>query len=110
MRTYISIPQQNEIFRESLPAKRARLNVRAVGVAQAFVGAVLFLLCSLLVVFFPEATAKFTGFAFHTDLSGVARPLSLGGFLVGLIVFSLGFGLVSALAAGVYNNLTRNPA
>lgn len=110
MKTYISIPQQNEIFRGSLRAKRARLNVRAVAVGQTFVGAVLFLVCSLLVALFPEATAKFTGFAFHTDLSGIARPVSFGGFLVGLVVFSLGFGLVSALAAGVYNNLTKDAA
>ena len=110
MKTYISIPQHNEIFRDLPKSKKARLNVRAVAVAQTFVGAVLFLVCSLAVALFPDAAAKFTGFAFHTDLSGVARPISFGGFLVGLIVFSLGFGLVSALAAGVYNSLTKNAA
>ena len=108
MKTYISIPRQNEIFRDSSKSKKARLNVRAVAVTQTLIGAALFLVCSLLVFFFPKAAAQFIGFAFHTDLSGMARPISFVGFLVGLIIFSLGFGLVSALAAGVYNNLTKD--
>lgn len=109
MKTYISIPRQNEIFRDSSKSKKARLNVRAVAVTQTFIGATLFLFCSLLVFFFPKAAAKFTGFAFHTDLSGMTRPITFEGFIIGLLVFSLGFGLVSALASGMYNNLTKDP-
>ena len=107
----IAIPK-NYVAGASSPQKtsRARFNVRAVAVTQTFVGAILFLVCSLLVVFLPEATAKFTTFAFHTDLSKVMRPLDLSGFIIGLFAFSLGFGLVSALAAGIYNNLTKNAA
>lgn len=110
MKTYISIPRQNEIFRDSSKSKKARLNVRAVAVTQTLIGAALFLVCSLLVFFFPKAAAQFIGFAFHTDLSGMARPISFVSFFVGLIIFSLGFGLVSALAAGVYNNLIKDAA
>lgn len=106
----IAIPKNNEPYANSLQARRARFNIRAVAITQTVVGAVLFLVCSLLVFFLPEATAKFTAFAFHADLTKVMRPLSFSGFIIGLFAFSLGFGLVSALAAGVYNNLTKNTA
>lgn len=104
----IAIPKNYETDAGSPHIKRARFNVRAVAVTQTFVGAILFLFCSLLVVFLPEATAKFTAFAFHTDLTKVMRPLNFSGFIIGLFAFSLGFGLISALAAGVYNSLTKN--
>ncbi|HRH40840.1 MAG TPA: DUF5676 family membrane protein [Pyrinomonadaceae bacterium] len=110
MKMNIAIPKNYGTDANSPQTRRARINVRAIAVTQSFVGAILFLVCSLLVVFLPEATAKFTAFAFHTDLTKVMKPLNFSGFLIGLFAFSLGFGLVSALAAGVYNNLTKNVA
>lgn len=110
MKMNIVVPKDNEAFRRSFKTKRGKFNVRAVAVTQTVVGAILFLVCSLIVVLFPDAAAKFTAFAFHTDLTGVVRPLSFIGFVVGLFAFSLGFGMVSALAAGLYNNLTKNAA
>lgn len=110
MRVNVVIPKGNEAFAGSPKTRRAKFNVRAVAVTQAVVGAILFLVCSLLVVFLPEATAKFSVFAFHADLTGAMRPVSFVGFIVGLFAFALGFGLVSALAAGLYNNLTKNAA
>jgi small-conductance mechanosensitive channel len=110
MRMNVVVPKGNDAFANSPKTKRAKYNVRDVAVTQAVVGAILFLLCSLLVVLFPGATAKFTAYAFHTDLSRIMQPPSFSGFVTGLIVFSLGFGLISALAASVYNNLTKNAA
>lgn len=106
----IAISNNYEADAGSRQTRRVRFNVRAVAVTQTFVGAILFLVCSLLVLFLPEATAKFTAFAFHTDLTKVMRPFNFSGFIIGLFAFSLGFGLVSALAAGIYNNLTKNAA
>ncbi len=110
MRVNVVIPKDNEAFAGSPKTKRTKFNPRAVAVTQAVVGAFLFIVCSLLVVFLPEATAKFSVFAFHADLTGVMRPVSFVGFVVGFFAFSLGFGLVSALAAGLYNNLTKDAA
>lgn len=110
MRMYITVPNESEVFQNSRKTNKAKLNARAVGVTLALVGAVLFLACSLLAVLFPEAAAKFTVFAFHTDLTGMMRSVSLGGFVVGLIASSLGFGLIAWLAAGLYNSLTKNAA
>lgn len=110
MRVNVVIPKGNEAFAGSPKTRRTRFNVRAVAATQTVVGAVLFLVCSLLVVFLPEATAKFSVFAFHTDLTGAMRPVSFGGFVVGLFAFALGFGLISAQTAGLYNNLTKNSA
>jgi len=85
-----------------------KLNIRAFTIAQTAVAAILFTVCSFFVGFFPDATMSFTKYAFHTDLSGIMRPLSFGGFIVGLLVASLGWGLLSLIMASVYNGLTKS--
>jgi hypothetical protein len=87
-----------------------KLNIRAFAIAQTVVAAILFIVCSFFVGFLPDATMSFTRYAFHTDLSGIMRPLSFGGFIVGLLVTSLGWGLLSLIMASVYNSLTKNGA
>lgn len=85
-----------------------KLDVRAYAIAQAIAAAILFIVCAFFVGFLPDASLKFTKYAFHTDLSGIMRPLDFGGFIVGLLVFSVGFGLLSLAAASIYNRLTTN--
>jgi hypothetical protein len=80
-----------------------KLNIRAFACAQTVIAAVLFALCSFFVGFLPEQTSGFTRYALHTDLSGIIRPLSIGGFIVGLLVTSLGWGLSSLIMASIYN-------
>lgn len=87
-----------------------KLNTGAFAVAQAVAAAFLFLVCGIFVGFFPEASVNFTKFAFHTDLSGIMRPLNISGFIVGLLVISIGFGLLSFVAAGVYDRLAQSSA
>ena len=87
-----------------------KLNIRAFTIAQTVVAAILFTVCSFFVGFLPDATLNFTRYAFHTDLSGIMRPLSFGGFIVGLLVASLGWGLLSLIVASVYNGLTKSAA
>jgi cell division protein FtsX len=40
----------------------------------------------------------------------IMRPFSFGGFIVGLLVVSIGWGLLSLIMASVYNSLTKNTA
>jgi hypothetical protein len=80
-----------------------KLNIRAFACAQTVAAAILFAVCSFFVGFFPDQTLSFSRYAFHTDLSGIMRPLSIGGFIVGLLVTSLGWGLLSLITAGIYN-------
>ena len=80
-----------------------KLNLKAYAIAQALTAATLFVVCSFFVGFLPEPTSNFTRYAFQTDLSEIMRPLNIGGFIVGLLVTSLGWGLLSLIMASFYN-------
>ena len=80
-----------------------KLNIKAYATAHTITAAILFAICSFFVGFLPDQTLSFTRYAFHTDLSGIMRPLSIGGFIVGLLVASLGWGLLALIMAGIYN-------
>ena len=81
-----------------------KLNIKAYATAHAITAAILFVVCSFFVGFLPDPTLSFTRYAFHTDLSGIMRPLGIGGFIVGLLVTSLGWGLLSLVMASTYNS------
>ena len=85
-----------------------KLNVRAFAIAQAVAAAILFVACSCFVGFLPDATMSFTRYAFHTDLLDIMRPITAYGFVVGLLVTSLGWGLLSLIMASVYNRQIRS--
>ena len=87
-----------------------KLNIRAFAIAQTVAAAILFISCAFFVGFLPDATMSFTKYALHADLSGIMRPFSFGGFIVGLFVVSIGWGLLSLIMASVYNSLTKNAA
>ena len=87
-----------------------KLNIRALAIAQAVTAAILFGVCSFFVGFLPETTVSFTRYAFHADLSGIMRPFSVSGFIVGWIAVSIGWGLFSLIMASIYNSLTKNAA
>lgn len=87
-----------------------KLNVRAFAIAHTVTAAILFGVCSFFVGFLPETTAGFTRYAFHADLSGIMRPFSVSGFIVGLLVVSIGWGLFSLIIASIYNSLTKDAA
>ena len=87
-----------------------KLNIRAFAIAHMIIAAILFGVCSFFVAFLPEPTVSVTRYAFHTDLSGIMRPFSVSGFIVGLLVVSIGWGLCSLIMASIYNSLTKNAA
>lgn len=87
-----------------------KLNIRAFAIAMAIAAAILYAICSFFVGFFPAAAMSLAGYILHMDLSGVMRQFSLAGFVVGLLAVSVGWGILSLIAAGVYNRLTENAA
>lgn len=87
-----------------------KLNIRAFAIAHTVVAAILWVVCSFFVGLLPGATMGFTKYALHADVSGIMRPFSVGGFIVGLLVVSLGWGLLALIAASVYNSLAKNGA
>ena len=87
-----------------------KLNIRAFASAQSVAAAILYVVCSFLVGFSPETAARLAGFIFHADLSGIMRPFSVSGFVVGFLVISIGWGLLALIMASVYNSLTKKAA
>lgn len=79
-------------------------NIRAFACAQPVTAAILFVVCSFFVGFLPDQTRSFARDAFHPALAGIMGPLSIGGFIVGLLVTSPGGGLLSLIMASIYNN------
>lgn len=82
-----------------------KLNVKAVVIAEAVVGAALFILCRLAFAVAPDATLASLKYLTHIDWSPVTMPVNWGGFIVGLIVFTVFIGVVGAAWACMYNRL-----
>src|SRR4030095_12275252 len=80
-----------------------KLNVRAIAIAQGMVGGILFVLCRLVFILFPDTTLASSKYLFHTDWSSVAAPVTWGGFFLGLVLFMVFWALVGAAWASIYN-------
>ncbi|MEW5919209.1 MAG: DUF5676 family membrane protein [Gemmatimonadota bacterium] len=80
-----------------------RINAKALGFATALGVAVAFTICTLVVAIAPGGTTAFLSYALHIDLPGLTRPLSIGGFIVGLLLLAIYFGVLVAAIAGIYN-------
>ena len=80
-----------------------RIEARLFGIAAGVAAAVLYTLCALLVAVAPDTATNVFGFVMHMDLSGVARPISLAGYLCGVAFWGIGTGLVFGFAAGLYD-------
>ena len=81
------------------------LNIRAFSWAAGLTAGALFVLCAAAVATAPEATTRFAGFLFHTDLTGFTRTLTLGNFIGGLVAWTLGAALSFGFAGWLYNRL-----
>jgi hypothetical protein len=82
-----------------------RLDARAFGAAAGIVAAVLFTICGLAVAVAPDQTTAFAGYLSHMNMSGMARTVTLGSFVGGLIIWTLGIAIVFGSAAAIYNRL-----
>lgn len=87
-----------------------KLNIRAFAIAMTIAAAILYVACSLFVGVLPDAAMSLAGYILHMDLSGVMRRFSVGGFIVGLLAVSIGWGILSLIFASVYNSLTKSAA
>lgn len=82
-----------------------RLDTRASAIAAGATAAVLFTLCALAVVIAPGPATALFGYLVHVDLSGLARTLTLGSFVGGLVCWTVGMALTFGLAATIYNRV-----
>ena len=82
-----------------------RLDARAFGTAAGAVAAALFTICALAVALAPESTTALASYLIHMDLSGMARTMTFGRFVGGLVIWTLGTALVFGSVAAIYNRL-----
>lgn len=80
-----------------------KLNIRAVFYASLIVSAISFIVCAFFVAVAPEATSRFFSFVFHVDLTSLARHITWGSFLGGILCFSFGVAVHFGAAAWLYN-------
>ena len=86
-----------------------KLNVKAVVIAEAIVGAALFILCRLAFVVAPDPMLATLKYLTHIDWSSVTMPVTLGGFISGLVVFTIFMAVIGGVWAWIYNLIARTP-
>ena len=85
------------------------LNARAFGLAAATIAAALTTICALGLAIAPRATTTLASTLIHLDLDEMSRSLTWGGYFTGLIVWSIGAGVVFWAAASLYNRFSAEP-
>ena len=83
-----------------------KLNANALAIAAATTTAVLWILCSLIVVLLPEMSMNMSGYMMHTDFADMQWSMNVTGFIVGLIVWSLFVGVAAWLLSVFYNKFS----
>jgi uncharacterized protein DUF5676 len=81
-----------------------RIDSKVLGYATALGVGGAFTICTLVVALAPNSATAFLSYALHIDLTSLARPLTWGGYLAGLVLTSAYFGLLVAAIAGIYNH------
>jgi hypothetical protein len=85
------------------------LDARAFGLAAATIAAVLTTICALGLAVAPRATTGVASTLIHLDLSEMSRSLSWSGYFSGLIVWTIGAGLIFWAAGWLYNRFSAAP-
>lgn len=76
--------------------------------ACAVTAAVLWSICSALVVAVPHGMMQMTGHMFHLDLAQLTWTMTTTGFLVGLVSWNAFSGVAGLMLAAIYNRLARS--
>lgn len=84
-----------------------KLDTRALVRATVAVMALSYVICFLFVAIAPRTAMDLFGYVLHADLSGLARPVGLGGFAAGLVFWSVFAALCAGLTGWIYNRSAR---
>ena len=82
-----------------------KLNPIMLGISSAIATAVLWIICSLLVVMLPGFMTYMTTGMMHGDTASMALTMTWPGFLWGLIAWVVWVGVAGWLLAMIYNRL-----
>ena len=82
------------------------LNPKRVAMSLASVAGIISIVCALLILIAPEATTNLFGAIFHgIDVSQIAKPITLGGALLGTLEIIIIALIAGWLFAKVYNSI-----
>jgi hypothetical protein len=84
-----------------------RLDVRAVTLAAAIAAAIVWTICSALVALAPGLSMAIMAPMVHMPPPSTGWSLTWGGFVIGLIGWSVTIAFFAWLGAGFYNRLGR---
>ncbi len=82
-----------------------KLDALKLGLATGIVLAVVWVVCSILVVLMPLAMMQMGGHMLHADFGAARWTLHLSGFAFGLVLWSVLGGMLVWAVAAVYNRL-----
>ncbi len=82
-----------------------KLDLRALAITTGIVSGVLALACLGLVAINAAAFMAAVSYLVHADLTGVARPLTAGSFITGLVFWTVVPAALAAAFGAIYNRL-----
>ena len=82
-----------------------KLDTSKIAISSAAAFALVWLLCSLLVLALPSSMMNMSGHMVHGDLSDMGWHMTFTGVALGLLAWSFVAGLTGGLIAYVYNKL-----
>ena len=83
-----------------------KMSAQALAVAVAAAFAIIWTLCSLLVLLFPSNMLTMTEHMFHADLDEFRWTLTWTGYVIGMLTWIVWAGITGWLAATIYNKVS----
>jgi uncharacterized membrane protein YbhN (UPF0104 family) len=84
-----------------------RIDAIKFGLATAITTAIVWVLCSILVLAMPSPMMNMSGHMVHANLNGMNWTLTFTGFVLGLISWSIWAGIFGWILAYFYNMLVK---
>lgn len=74
-------------------------------ISASLTSAIVWVVCSVLVLYLPQVTMMLSGDMMHMDTQEMMWSLTLSGFIKGLILWSVTVGVSAWIFAVIYNRL-----
>jgi hypothetical protein len=83
-----------------------KLNANALALASAAAVALVWVVCSLIVILIPGIAMNMSGYMMHSDFGNMQWTMNLTGFVGGLVIWSVFSGVLAWFIATIYNKLS----
>lgn len=81
------------------------INANKFALSSAITFALLWVVCSIIVIALPHQSMSIMGSMVHSDMGVLQWNMQVSGLLVGLVAWSLAAGVTAWLIATIYNKL-----